>query len=66
MGTFHVVPEVLDDLGVEGLGTGYPSGFGFEVCVFDVGAELGELDVDLIVTEFRAYTPNLFSALIPM
>ena len=66
MGSFHVIPEVIDDLEVESLGTGHPSGLGFEVCVFDVGAKLGELDVDLIVTEFRAYTPNLFSALIPM
>ena len=52
MGSFHVIPEVIDDLGVEGLGAGCPSGLGFEVCAFDVGAELGELDVDLIMTEF--------------
>ena len=52
VGSFHVIPEVIDDLGVEGLGAGCPSGLGFEVCAFDVRAELGELDVDLIMTEF--------------
>ena len=36
------------------------------MCVFEIGAKPSELDVDLIVTKFCAYTSNLFGALIPM
>ena len=66
VGSFHVVPEVIDDLGVEGLGAGYPSSLGLEVCVFDIGAELGELDVDLIAPHRLDLVAYPLLGLVPM
>ena len=66
MGSFRVVPEVIDNLGVEGLGAGCPSGLGFEVCAFDVRAELGELDVDLIAPHRLDLVAYPLLGLVPM